>query len=261
MRLFIVTVATLLLLVSPVVRAQHNAYFLPVERGHLYSKVDLQLHYSSFDIGSLFGGSGATYDVVFFSLEAQAAVRDRFEIGLNIPLITYTSLAFGGGTGGDEVHFGDMILNLKVRLVGNEKKAFSIFANTRLPTHSWEGSREYAVVHFGGAFSSILGNLRAGGVLDFLAVAADVEDPIVVIGLNSYFGYKVLGVLVLQLAMQFHNSLSPNGELTSFALIPGVDLEVGGFRLGLASRIAVSDDAEIFYAGRASLMFHGGAVF
>ena len=243
-------------------QAQHHAYLIPLETGTVESGVDLQLHYSHLDLGS-FGGTDISADVAILSVEAQYAFADRFEVGLNIPFVAHSSVFWGSNSKGDETHFGDIILDLKVKLVGTKSMGVSLFANTRLPTHSWDGgTREYAVIHTGGAVSLDLAGLRVGGGLHFLLLAADTGGDVpAILGLEGYVGYKLLGLLVLQLGLQYHNSISPNADLNVFALTPGAELEVKWFRVGLSTRIAITDEAEGFYGGRPNLLFHAGFFF
>ncbi len=245
--------------------AQHNAYLLPVEKAHLETGLEVQLFYSHRDTPGYWNYtrqesvSGSSLHLLLVSLAGSLAIADRLEVGFNIPFIHMASRDVGTTattSTEDEVHFGDISVNLKLRLVSHGALAVSLFVNTRLPSHSWEGTRDYAVVHFGGVVSANPGRLRAGGGMSFLLYALEGDDTIL-LGMDGYIGYKVLDFLVLQTAVQCH--ASPDIALVAF--IPGVELEFGRFRLGLATRIGVTRETYNYYNGWASLLFHGGMVF
>ncbi len=247
-------IVSVLCLGSPAA-AQHNAYFLPVERGFLSTAVDLQLSYTRLDLGP---GSNLTADVVYLSLEAQAALARRLELGINVPFVTHAVMAYGGSNGGEATHFGDVTANVKLRLAGTQRFAVSLYTNARLPTHSWEGSREYGVLHMGAVGSLSIVGIQAGLGLTSVVVAMDAEEVPAWLGMEAYVGYKVLGLLVPKLALQFLNSVNPDTSADAVALTPGLDLQWRGLRVGAACRVGLGDGGKYFFGGRASLLFHVG---
>ncbi len=151
------------------------------------------------------------------------------------------------------VKFGDMRLNLKGRLTGNHRYAVSVYGDFQLPTHNWSDCSDGGLVwRFGAVASVLLRKLRAGAGISMLLIM-EMEPPIG-LGVEAYWGYKVLGLLVLQTAVQAQ--VSEKAVFLSF--LPGVELELSHLRLGLCTRINVTDDAYRFYNGWATLQFHVG---
>lgn len=262
----IVTVAALLFCLvaaSTNASAQFNQYVMPVERGILDSHIELQYQYSRFELAD------SALNVSILSVEAQYAWNDLLEVGVNLPFLQHAFTS--GGTyssSGDtsDTEFGNLMLNLKGRLFGlGDTFALSLYANTMLPTASGVDDRSYAMLQTGAAATAdVLGALVGGSVQGIWNIIGNDVDDTAYIGVDAYGGYSFLGILTLKLAFQYTKSVKMpgDGSLSALAVTPGVELDIlDVVYAGLASRIAINDDAKLFYLGRASLLFHGGISF
>lgn len=246
-------------------RAQFSAYYLPVERGYVDSHVDLQLHYSRLteELCVLGTCDELVINAAILSVEAQYAILDRFEVGVNVPFVVH-AWANLGSSSDDDTNFGDILLNLKAKIVGFDWLSVAAFVNTSLPTHSGEGDRDTSMMQLGGAVTSrFLGVLLGANLQGLWAINGDGDDA-ALLGMDFYGGYKLFGMLSLTLAFQYFHQIHPDtqGTLTPFAITPGVELNpLRGLRVGIASRIAANDDARLMFIGRASVLFHAGYTF
>jgi len=252
--------AALICLIAPSgARAQFNQYWLPVEQAVVDSHIDVQLQYSRFD--DPHDVADNTDSVAVLSVEAQYAFKDRFEVGLGIPV-----LAFNYGTGvtqEEDTGFGNLMLNLKARLFGlGDTLSVAAYTNVMLPTHSNADERDYAMVLAGGAVSAKLLGIRLGGALGAIWLISGGFD-VALMNVDLYAGYSFFGVLTLKLAAQFAKGFHPGGyEYEAFALTPGVEVDLLDIiRVGVAARIATNEDAEALYLGRATLLAHAGISF
>lgn len=223
-------------------QAQFSQYYLPIERGVLKSKIELQAQYSS--IGD--------FDAVFFSL-AGAYNFGRFQVGVNIP--------FAQGWGGDsEWQFGDVRFDLKAKVFSlSDVFGLAVFANLYAPTHSGDGTHAFFRLQAGAAASARLLGFEVGGGLEAIGnIVGDDQDDGWLVGLWGFARVPILGLLAVQVAVEYFNSLHPNGDLNAFFITPGVEVALLGFHVGIGSRIAVTDDARILGWGRASLLVNAG---
>jgi hypothetical protein len=257
----VIAAASLICLVaaSTNASAQFNQYVMPVERGILDSHIELQYQYSRFEI------LDSALNVSILSVEAQYAWADRLEVGLNLPFLQH-AFTSGGSDSSNDTEFGNMILNLKGRLFGlGDTFALSLYANTLLPTASGVDDRSYAMLQTGAAATADLLGALVGGSIQGIwnIIGNDVEDR-AYIGVDAYGGYSLLGVLTFKLAFQYTKSVKMpgDGSVSALAVTPGVEVDIlDVIYAGLASRIAINDDAKALYLGRASLLFHGGISF
>jgi hypothetical protein len=226
--------------------AQFNHYWLPVERGFVDSQVLLQLHYSNRRL------LRADQDVVTLAIEAQYTLVDRFEVGLSVPFVAH-------GWHDSGTRFGDIKLSSKAKLFGlAETFALSAYINLQLPTNTGDFGGDYFVLFPGLAASAKLKGFLLGGTFNTVCRIGGRQHA-VFIGFDAYGGYEILGLVTLDMALQFHGSVHPDDSRTPVGLIPGIEVDLLDFiRIGAACRIALNDDGEIFYFGRASLLFHGG---
>jgi len=267
-RMAALVVVLLASLAPATARAQFSAYFLPVERGYVDSHADLQLHYSRLSEEFCILGTcdELVVNAAILSVEAQYALFDRLEVGVNVPFVVHAwaSLGSGAGESEDNTEFGDILLNLKGKIVGFEWLSVAAFVNTSLPTHSGEGDRDSSIMQLGGAVTSrFLGILLGANLQGVWGINGDGDDA-AFMGMDFYGGYKLFGMLSLTLAFQYLHQIHPDtqGTLTPFAITPGVELNpLLGLRVGVASRIAANDDARYLFIGRASVLFHAGYSF
>ena len=239
-------------------RAQFNQYWLPVEQGRLDSHVELQMQYSRLDVGT------EDVNVVILGVEAQYAIKDRFEVGLNVPALV-KSYATGVGFSESDAAFGDIMLNLKARLFSiGEVLSLAAYTNVMLPTHSEADSRSYTMVVPGvAATGKLLGVLIGGGLgLVWFAVGDDMPDSALITA-DVYGGYSLFGILTFKLALQYANVFKPSESDTwGLGITPGLEVDLLDIvRVGAAVRIATNDEALALYGGRAALLVHGGISF
>jgi hypothetical protein len=276
--------------------AQRSMYLVPVEEGFLSTHAELQLHYSRVGFDSYSSRpvnppevpAPANWDVLLFGADAQYAIADRFELGINIPFVTYANRTIEGLTSADMTQIGDILLHFKLRLLGDERYAVSLFSNNRLPTHSSDADRGYTVFRGGASGSGRIGDAIFGGSLFTMWYAgSDVRD-LGLMGFDLFGGYTLFKMLTLELALQLMGSvhrqssyrqtngvtslvLVPGlgfvysdieGPLIPVCLIPGVSVQpLKWLRLGLAARIALNADGRALYSGQVSLLFNVGFIF
>ena len=170
--------------------------------------------------------------------------------------------AISGSDGNTE--FGDIELALKARLFSLEDYvSVAIFANTYLPTHSGDADRDNAMLVPGAAVSGTALGAMYGLVLKAPWLIDGGRKDGVLFGMDVFCGYTVLGTLRFQLAIQYLEAVYPDGaDGSAFAVTPGIDVVLLDLiEVGLATRIAVNNDARVTYLGRASLLFHAGVRF
>jgi hypothetical protein len=252
--------AVLILLSAPSsARAQFNQYWLPVEQGVVDSHIDVQLQYSRHN--DVYDLEDSTDNIAVLSVEAQYAFKDRFEVGLGIPVVAHN---YGAGVVATEgTGFGNIMLNLKARLFGlGDMLSVAAYTNVMLPTHSEADDRDYSMILAGGAVSAKLLGIRLGGGIGAIWFVSGGPDH-ALMNIDAYAGYSFFGVLTLKLAAQFAKGFLPeNYQHDAFAITPGVEVDLLDIiRLGVAVRIATNDNAKALYLGRANLLFHGGISF
>ena len=122
---------------------------LPVESGALSSHVGI----------GFYGSEIADEPIYSLGLEAQVAIADIFEIGLNVPLLERGLIMGVVGplsSKFDDIRFGNVQANSKLKLFGDSRGsyAFSVYANGTLPTTSLDvGDRDFFALQTGAAFS------------------------------------------------------------------------------------------------------------
>ena len=223
-------------------QAQFSQYYLPIERGVLKSKIELQAQYSS--IGD--------FDAMFFSL-AGAYNFGRLQVGVNIP--------FAKGWEGDgDFQFGDVRFDLKAKVFSlSDVFGLAVFANLYAPTHSGDKTHSYFRLQTGAAANARLLGFEVGGGLEAIGnIVGDNQDDDWLVGLWGLARVPILGLLAVQVAVEYFNSLHPNGDINAFFVTPGVEVALLGLHLGVGSRIAVTENAKSLGLGRASLLINAG---
>jgi hypothetical protein len=137
-----------------------SQYFFPIETGALDSHADLQLVYTRV----AWPGASDSANGVQLSVEGQIALFDRIQLGVNIPFVSHD--VYSAGTPRIiGVAFGDMVLKVKVKLLGSSAGPFAVsaFVNALLPTRSPTSAdlspRDYAAIHGGVGASLSMGRL------------------------------------------------------------------------------------------------------
>ena len=115
----LVSTTLLTLLLCPLAaRAQFNQHWLPVEQGKLDSHIDLQLQYSRLDF------LNDELNIVILSLEGQYAIKDRFEVGLGIPMVYNQVSSLGASS--EDAAFGDMLVKFSSALADFAQRIFQV---------------------------------------------------------------------------------------------------------------------------------------
>jgi hypothetical protein len=249
-----------------IARAQHAQYHYPVERAAPESHVELQFEYAQ-------PGSDPTVHRTVLSVEGQVAIAGRLELALDVPFLFYSF------TSSDEptpivltdAQVGDFILGVKGKLWDNERWTVSAFVDALLPIHSGLQHRTYSTLQMGAAAGWVVSRLELGGTLEGLwfvrtsdeeGEQAPSDRDVAYIGFSVHAAYSVWKVLAARLAVQFYNSVHPGGEIQIVGLTPGIELRpVERLYLGLACRIAPTEDSKLLLGGRAALQFSTGYRF
>jgi hypothetical protein len=247
----LVCAGAILLLSSGTVHAQLSQYNHPIESGTLETHVDLQLQYSKLDILS------TDLNVALLSLEGQLALG-RFELALDVPFVVH-----GWATSLDSTAFGDIMAGFKVRLFGlGDKFGVSLFTNLWLPTHSGDFHREYVQLQSGAVASlHVIGFHFGAGLQTYWTIIGHDTTDVGLLGLYGYARFPILGIIALQAALEYFNSVHPNAEVNAFLITPSVEVSVAWFHAGIGARIAVTDEARPVNLGRAALIANAGLRF
>lgn len=257
----------LVTLVAPApARAQHAQYHYPVELAAPESHVELQFEYAQ-------PGSDPTVHRTVLSVEGQVAIAGRLELALDVPFLFYSF------TNSDEptpivltdAQVGDFILGVKGKLWGNERWTLSAFVDTLLPLHSGLQHRSYSTLQMGGAAGWAIGHLELGGTLEWLwfvrtsdeeGERAASDRDVAYIGFSVHAAYRLWSILAARIAVQFYNSIHPGGEIQIVGLTPGIELRPADrLYLGLACRIAPTENSKLLLGGPAALQFSTGYRF
>jgi hypothetical protein len=223
---------------------------MPVEVAGLSTHLNLNLMYTNFEL------FGPRVNVVQLGIEGQVAILDRLELGVMIPVLVHGWI---NGSGGDaETEFGNLILNLKLKLVGASRGPFalSMYFNTTLPTTSADlGTREYAGIQGGVAAAGKLGVVTFGANTGPWSFIAEGEG-LVIYQIDFFVGAMPLNWLGLQLALQLGIPVHNAGDQTAFAMTPAAQFwPAGGFHIDIGTRIAISDFGR-FYTNFARATFN-----
>jgi hypothetical protein len=251
MQRFAIMLGTILLL-GGTAQAQLSQYNMPIESGTLESHIDLQFQYSKYSFGTF------DEDVGLFSLEGQLAFG-RFEVALNVPFMTH-----GWDTSPNTWAFGDIMAGFKVRLLNLANKfGVSVFSNLWLPTHSGDAPRSNVKLHLGAVASlQLIGFSLGAGLQTYWTFLGDDLPDTGLIGIYGYARVPILGLIALQAALEYFNSVHPNGELVNaFLITPSVEVSVAWFHAGIGARIAVTDEAQAVTLGRVGLLANAGVRF
>lgn len=231
-----------IVLISTQANAQFAQYDRPIEKGTLENKIELQGRYSSLN----------DVDVMDFSVAAQM-IFGNFELGLNVPVMQKV---------GDmnDWHFGDVMLHTKAKLFNiSDNIGIALFGNFYLPTHSGEGTNKMLRLQAGAAANAKLLGFEVGGGAQVLGaiIGDDQEDPWA-FGLYGYGRLPLLGLIAIQAAVEYFNSVAPNADSNQLFITPGIEFSMMGVRASLGTRIAINDDAEVANFGRLALYFNVG---
>ncbi len=231
------------LLVSSNAHAQFSQYAIPIDRGVLDNKIEAQMRYSSINDA----------DVMQFSA-AGAYSFGSLQVGLNVPFITKE----GGANA--EWAFGDVRLDAKYKVLGLGKTfGVAVFGHFYVPTHSSSDTHAYFRMQLGAAVSAKLLGFEVGGGLEAIGeMVGDNQDDTWLVGAYGFARVPILGLIAIQAALEYYNSLHPSADLNALFITPGVEVSFIGFRVGVGTRIAITDDAKALGLGRASLNFNAG---
>jgi hypothetical protein len=240
-----VGIVAALLFLSQTAHAQFNQYNFPIERGTVESHVELQFQYSSWN----------NTDVGLISAEAQFAFGD-LEVGINVPFASgWTSDLIDGSA---DWQLGDIMLSGKYKVLGFGKNlGIAVFGNFWLPTHSGSESHEFFQMAIGAAASVSLMGFEVGGGVQTRGTVWSGPDTWL-LGFYGYARVPLFGFIAIQAALEYYNSLKPNGDLNSFTLTPGIEVSISKIYASIGSRIAITDDGKPVNLGRASLLMNGG---
>ena len=235
---------------------------LPVELGALSSHAGLQFNYSRFDLGSLIrGGGDTTVNILTLALEAQVALLDRLELGINLPMLVHGWVA-GLGRNGSDTELGNLQLNVKAKLLGESRGPFalSIYANTTLPTTSADVDRDFALIHTGLALSGQLARVTAG-IATGPFILAGGDDAIVLYNVDFFVGGRLHRIFAVQLAMQMSAPIEPSGGDVALAMTPALQLyPVDAFHVDVGARIGISDAGRLYNLGGRVALVVGATV-
>jgi hypothetical protein len=240
-----------------------SQYFMPIEAGALDNHVDLQLVYTYFSL-SVLGHSVDTH-VAMLGAEGQIALFDRIQIGLNIPFLNHATAAVGSGVATD-TEFGNMLLKLKVKIIGSSSGPFclSAFLNTLFPTGSALKSHDFAGLHGGVGASFGISRFTLNADIAVYDLFGSKGNGLTGLLVDLHAAAKIL-FLAPYLALQLATPLDGIDTHT-----PGVALSAGlqffpitWIHLDLGTRVALNDNAKLFYSalGRATLVFGAGFRF
>jgi len=247
-----------------------SQYFLPMEAGALDSHLDLQLMYTMHSIGV--PGLGETSrNVVQMGLDGQIALLDRFQVGVNVPFLNHNGVDLSGFSL-DSTQFGNMLVKLKVRLLGSSSGPFalSVFANTLLPTGSGLATHDFAAVQPGVALSAGFSRISLNADFSIYESFSSDTNFVSALMLNVHAALKVL-FLAPYLGFQFFEPMA--GRIPDLATVghaPGVSLSAGVqlyplsfLHIDVGTRIAFNDNGKRFFAslGQATLVFAAGLRF
>lgn len=232
--------------------AQLSTYNMPVERGILESHIDLQYQYSSYDVPG-----GDSVNVSVLSVEGQFALSS-VELSINVPFVTH-----GWASSPDSTAFGDLMVGGKYKVFGVGKTlGIALFLNATLPTHSGDFTRSYAQLQGGGAISaSVIGFEVGGGVQTHWTIIGDDQDDLGLIGFYGFGRFPILGLIALQAAVEYFNSMHPGGDLNALLITPSVEVSVAWFHAGVGARIAATDDGMAVSRGRVAVLGNAGIRF
>lgn len=229
-------------------QAQFSQYLLPIERGVLESHIEAQYQYSKIDLGP------ADLNVGLISIEGQYNFGS-FEVGINIPFVTgwITNV-------GDSWQLGDIMASVKAKVFGiSDIFGLAVFGNFYLPTHSGDFTHSFFRMQLGAAVSAKLLGFEVGGGIETIGtIIGDDRDDTWLVGFYGFARVPILGLIAVQAAVEYYNSLHPSGDLNALFVTPGVEVRVMGIHAGIGSRIAITDDAKYFGLGRASLLVNAG---
>jgi hypothetical protein len=230
-----------------------------VEPGGLSSRFEFQSMHAPLPMGT---DEIVRSDAVIFTAEGRIALRDRVELGLNLPLLhLYLERSRNDGLNvGLDV--GNLMLLLKLKVLGETTGPFvaSLFMDAMLPTQIFADHHEYGAVHWGLAATGTRGRFTYGGDLG-LELSIDRKTTSFLLNRFDLFGaLRLHRLIALSLTFQLGTLLYPVAVAPAVAISPGVHLlTASGFTLCLSLRGAVTEDARVFNTGaRVAWMFNIG---
>ncbi|MCK5796624.1 MAG: hypothetical protein KAI47_05550, partial [Deltaproteobacteria bacterium] len=117
----------------------------------------------------------------------------------------------------------------------------------------------YFRMQLGAAASAKLLGFEVGGGLEAIGeMVGNNQDDTWLVGAYGFARVPILGLIAIQAALEYYNSLHPSADLNALFITPGVEVSFIGFRVGVGTRIAITDDAKALGLGRASLNFNAG---
>jgi hypothetical protein len=228
--------------------------FMPVESGGLRTHVDLQFSYTNFDL------LRNNFNVTILSIQGQYALLDRFEVGLNIPILVGNWSNSVGVSGSTE--FGNIELGLKGKLFGSSTGplAVSIFADTTLPTGSGLPTREFAALRAGIAGSGVVGPATLGAATGaFWFINGNGTDLALYI-FDLWVAVRPAPFIATYFAFQLGAPVHPETQSPGVAVTPALQFfPIPRFHIDIGARIAVNDNGRFYNViGRAALVFGAG---
>jgi hypothetical protein len=230
------------------------ASLLPIESATVAGAVALY-----FDLGS---SASTAYTL---GLEARFPIRDRVELGLNLPLLAHGLFAASGAE--ERTALGDLRLQLKVKLAGSSRGRFVLasYLHGSLPTSSLElASRAQSVLRPGVAATAQLGPVTLGGDLA-LQVDVNPSDDAILLPIGAYGALQLGRYFQAQLGVQLAPALRPRLEGLALAFSPAVAFSpVAALSLSAGARIAATDEGRLLLcrgAARALLLVNAGYAF
>ena len=238
------------MLLATTASAQQSQYVLPVERGILESHLDLQYQYAS--AGDL--------NTSILSIEGQLVLAEIIEVGVNVPFLVNDNATFGS-LGEDGAGFGDVALGAKVRLFGvGDNLGLSAYVNGWLPTHSGDMPRDSVTLQGGGAVEATLLGFKVGGNVQIISWIREGDNP-VLLGFNGFGRLPIFPLLAIQAAIEYFNSINPNGDVNALLITPGIEASISAIHVGLSARIATTDEAKSLIGGRVAVLANAGLRF
>lgn len=234
---------------------------LPLQSGSLHKFVDLHFNFSRGSAGTV------DFNVAQLTLDGAWSFADRFQVGLTLPFVQHGWLNGGLGQAIADTQFGNLAINLKLKLFGlGDFFKLSLYGNTTLPTSSsGSANRDQVLLQIGGAATADLKIITIGGSTGFYGAVGDLNS--LLWEWNVYAGTSILPMFELMVALQwnknFYNSGGGGTAEAGLAIMPYVRFNpILGLHVDLGTRIGVTDFGKIYsYLGRAALMLAVGYDF
>ena len=230
---------------------------LPVELATLSTHLNAHMAFTRFGVSSF------SANVFALSIEAQIALLNMLELGINVPFLRAT---FGDV---DNASFGDIQANAKLKLFNIAKMlALAVFANITLPTDSDRSSdaRKFAIIHTGVAATAMLWRMTLAATMGALIQVDNTSSSARNVGFyfwDLYAAMMVHSLVAVTMATQMIVPVDPSGD-TGFIFAPALRffLSPGSrFYMDVGARFALTDNFAarlVLFLGRAMLNLNVG---